>query len=566
MALRDSGDASQGAATALLRGPEREHTDASLVFIAEIVERVASFLSPNDVTCLRLVSKSTASQFSRHTTLRLSQPVPHWAFTAHWSPSACRRLPLARRRRLLRLTATSNHVPNLAFAVFSAGCEPPADVLHAALASGALQSAAWLADQGCPLLGALSAAAGGGRRDACEWCFERGCAWTHEAPCAAAAEGHTQLMEWLLQQPSRPVQALVLLPSLLASAARGCPLQALQALWGGSQHWLLRVEPRRALLPPAAAASPTPDWRQKVEWLESQGCPRTEEAAAEVASLCPDAEAPGRLAWLRARRYPVTPAAVRAAAAAGRARTLRWLLSEAVRPPDTQASGLAAQGGHLAALRELQAARCPMAPFSTALLAASAGSLETLEWLEGVFGAAALDLGERAVEGGLRAGSAEVAAWVAARAGEGEVGLRPGLWAAAAEGGSVEALEWLEGRGCPMPDDGSPYVVACRQGDMATLDALQALGCPLGPAGREGLTLARAVTALQRRPLSPLPPLRWLAAALAAAGRRAEWAAARDAAERHLTDVEARQAVLTWLDEQMDEQAESGGEQGLGPG
>ncbi|KXZ47037.1 hypothetical protein GPECTOR_38g274 [Gonium pectorale] len=87
----------------------------------------------------------------------------------------------------------------------------------------------------------------------------------------------------------------------------------------------------------------------------------------------------------------------------------------------------------------------------------------------------------------------------------------------AAEGGCEEALEWLAERGCPMPGDGSPYVAACRNGDLAMLRCLQRLGVAWGPPG--------AVFHEAMRADANLAVLRWLLEA----GCSFDYVAAREA-------------------------------------
>ncbi|KAG2452601.1 hypothetical protein HYH02_002838 [Chlamydomonas schloesseri] len=52
---------------------------------------------------------------------------------------------------------------------------------------------------------------------------------------------------------------------------------------------------------------------------------------------------------------------------------------------------------------------------------------------------------------------------------------------AAAAGGSAAALRWLVAHGYRLPEDGSPYVLAIRNGDVVTLQNLRALGCRWDP-------------------------------------------------------------------------------------
>ncbi|GFR45504.1 hypothetical protein Agub_g6892 [Astrephomene gubernaculifera] len=76
----------------------------------------------------------------------------------------------------------------------------------------------------------------------------------------------------------------------------------------------------------------------------------------------------------------------------------------------------------------------------------------------------------------------------------------------AAEGGCLEALEWLTEQGCPMPEDGKPYWLAAQNGDMATLRCLRRLGCPWGPPGWLVSECVKYVSCCR------LPVLQWMLA------------------------------------------------------
>ncbi|KAG2496179.1 hypothetical protein HYH03_005779 [Edaphochlamys debaryana] len=113
-------------------------SNASQLWIPELVDRIASFMPGNDVACiLRLVDHAAAAQLQRHATIHVSQPVPPAIFAAHWSaPDACRNLTLTKRRLLVCLTAASGVVENLAAASQAAGCRLSVESLLAAVAGG----------------------------------------------------------------------------------------------------------------------------------------------------------------------------------------------------------------------------------------------------------------------------------------------------------------------------------------------------------------------------------------------------------------------------------------------
>eukprot|EP00198_Chlamydomonas_reinhardtii_P011585 XP_001700922.1 predicted protein [Chlamydomonas reinhardtii] len=164
----------------------------------ELLEAIAAFLPPNDVAAsMRLLSRSCRQLFAGATTIRLSQPVPTHAFAWRWSgPASAARaatMPLARRRQLLTLTASSGVLENYMTAHAAAGCLPDAAA---------------------------------GQRAACELLLRRGAAWS-EAAVRGAARG------------KRDCHA----GQLLLAVAAGLDLPALQRLEG---TWAAEAEARRA--------------------------------------------------------------------------------------------------------------------------------------------------------------------------------------------------------------------------------------------------------------------------------------------------------------------------------
>eukprot|EP00198_Chlamydomonas_reinhardtii_P004454 XP_001693790.1 predicted protein [Chlamydomonas reinhardtii] len=127
----------------------------------ELQDRIAEALPPNDVACtLRLLSRTLAAHFRSHTTVQLSQPVPHHAFVRRFGRwSAVRSLPLAQRRKLIALTAASGSLENLRVvaggpdvtqAVGTAGCALTAEVFAAAAGAGHMHICKELYNMGCP--------------------------------------------------------------------------------------------------------------------------------------------------------------------------------------------------------------------------------------------------------------------------------------------------------------------------------------------------------------------------------------------------------------------------------
>ena len=70
------------------RGPAEDLVDARRVFPRlqpELTELIVSFLPDNEVVFFKLVCKAAAAQFRDFRTIRLSRPVPPFAFAAKWS-------------------------------------------------------------------------------------------------------------------------------------------------------------------------------------------------------------------------------------------------------------------------------------------------------------------------------------------------------------------------------------------------------------------------------------------------------------------------------------------------
>ncbi|KXZ49693.1 hypothetical protein GPECTOR_20g550 [Gonium pectorale] len=456
----------------------REHWSSGVwpQLLPELAERILDRMDRNDIAAtFRLVNKATAEHFSGplHTIIHLSEPVPLYAFAAHWlTPGATRGLTLERRKKLVRLVAASGVLPNLEVALQAVGFVGAARTAFlAAAGAGQLSTCQWLWNHSrgraeapldaCSTDDALDSAAGGGHRRVCEWLLSTlHSTLQHEAAFAAARGGHGDLAEWLLRRLPTGAGDSESNLTYLCEMAHGCDLPTLQQTWlrFSSVQTLARWRPVLRY----AACSPTPDWAAKVEWLEAQGCPLCAEVAESAAAHPDDGEALARLTWLlRGRGYPVEGRAVHAAACRGNTAALQYLLSEV--PPagndrDAVAVDVVAEGGHLAALQALHAAG----------------------WLAGPLWAdepAALD--EK-------------------------------LFAAAAESGSVELLAWLRERSCPW--DGCAYQGAAGSGCEAALEWLAERGCPLtelgvprGPAGSVFLEVARSF-----RSVAPLPALRWL--------------------------------------------------------
>ncbi|GLC53942.1 hypothetical protein PLESTB_000890200 [Pleodorina starrii] len=573
--------------------------DASRISLPGIIETIASFLPPNEIACtVRLVNKALLATFRVFVIVRLSQPVPAHAFAWRW---ACRNsmssFSLSQRRDLLFLTATSGCLPNLKIVAASAGIVLQAKprpvkgssnklistVLEAAAAAGCLEICEWLRERGCPWAGSLAAAAGAGQVATCEWLLASGCPCDRAAVYAAARGGHVGLMEALRRRhtcgSSLPLpRDAVRVSGLLAAAAEGCDLATLQRLHADSlgpelpspgqdgaapppqgrnpqlpaaaalqrepiplPQQLLAVDKASILL--AAVSSPTADWREKVEWLETVlGCsaaagrPGASGAAAACAKAALRPDALERVAWLHARGYPLSTAVVAAAGAAGNLPLLEYLLAQGLRPAAAAASAAAA--GHLAFLQALDARRCPV-PWHVMQGAAEGGHLAVVAWVMAKDDCNALNgrtcIWGHTVLGAARSGSAALMGWLLEHRGRWDLTDEGPLFRQAVEGGCGEMLRLLVARGCSMEDNGDPYYVAAVNGDLATLSCLRELGCPWGAPGEVfGVCVADGDC--------PVPVLAWLLQEGCPVGC---WEAALAAAARRTGPD--REEVRTWL-------------------
>ncbi|KXZ45320.1 hypothetical protein GPECTOR_56g417 [Gonium pectorale] len=483
--------------------PGHTATTAARIWIPSIIDRIARFLPRNEVACsLRVVDKATAAMLRtpEFTTVRLSEPVPHHAFSWRWGrPGSMRDLTRARRRELVCLTAASGATANLALAVQSAGCGLTDEVGYAAGKAGQLGSCALLAELGCDMGRAVDGAAAGGHLALCEELTSWAGVQYSPFNCAmtAAGAGHTHILEWMVRQCELPAPHSGKAWDLARAVAQGCGLAALQhyhaKLIGPDgaeeeeveevdEDWLDLVKCRVVA---AAAGSPTSDWRAKVEWLEAQSFPQPWDSITAAAKR-PDALE--RLTWLAQRGYPRRPAGgygadapLVAAAAAGNAAAVLFLAEGLPADEDFEdVWSAAAEKGHIHVLQALHAAGRRVGVYdaqSAANAAARSGHLHVVAWLVETPGLEVVldDLFKAAAA----SGSVELLAWLRERG-------CPWGWrafSAAAEPGCVAVLEWLAERGCPMSSDGRAFIHAVREEDFAMLECLRRLGCPWGPTG-----------------------------------------------------------------------------------
>ncbi|GLC60981.1 hypothetical protein PLESTB_001702500 [Pleodorina starrii] len=401
--------------------------------------------------------------------------------------------------------------------------------------------------RGCFWGGSMSAAVRGGHRHVCEWLLASGCPFHWNVPCSAARGGQEDLMQWLLTVFRSLPSGSVFFHcwSLLTSAAGYLSLAALQRLWEqltagrhGSelQQQLERLdEGDRGVILAAAARSTTPDWQDKVEWLEGRGFPRMARACDSAVQAGNGDAAEARLQWLHGRGYPLETAVADTAVSHGNLAALRFLVEQGgVRPTGDQFSVTdAARQGHLAVLQCLHASGLPVNIRSVAEEAARAGHLPLVAWAVEGLGVEPADGADSLLDCAAASGNLELMAWLHVRG----WALGPEAISNGAASGCEEALEWLVERGCPFPPDGGAYLGAARNGDLAMLHYLHRLGCPWGRPGKllpDCIRSGVSVAVLQCLLDLGCPEMDWDAAVKLA--QREPW-------ERHA-------ALLAWLGEQ----------------
>ncbi|GLC60982.1 hypothetical protein PLESTB_001702600 [Pleodorina starrii] len=462
--------------------------DGSSIWLPGIVACIARHLPANEVAgTLRLIDKTTSQQFAHHKTLRLSLPSPIHVFRERWGrPGAFRALSHEQRLQLLCLTAASGSVANLEVALVNAGLDLRCKLLEAAAAAGQLDMCKVLRARGCLWIGSMSAAVAGGHRHVCEWLLASGCRLEMLVVNDACFSGREDFLQWLLTELGGPLSDEVFLVrwSLLTSAAKHLSLAALQRLWeqltAGRHGSELQQQLERLFQAPpgsilaAAAGSTTPDWQDKVEWLEGLGFPRMARACDYAVQAGNGDAAEARLQWLHGRGYPLETAVADTAVSHGNLAALRFLVEQAgVRPTGDRFSVTdAARRGHLAVLQYLHASGLPVNARSVAEEAAWAGHLPLVAWAVEGLGVEPADGADSLLDCAAASGNLELMAWLHVRG----WALGPEAISNGAASGCEEALEWLVERGCPFPPDGGAYLGAARNGDLAMLHYLHRLG------------------------------------------------------------------------------------------
>ncbi|GLC40815.1 hypothetical protein PLESTB_000019800 [Pleodorina starrii] len=531
---------------------------------SDLIKRIADCLPPAEIACtFRLINKAAAKLFPAQPAVHLSEPVPCHFFVWYWSrpEEALHNLTLKQRRQLLVLTARSGCLANLKVALDASGCPLTEEVFDAAAVGGHLHTCQWLLARFCPrgrtavsaaaraghlptvlwLLqqerhpshrrvaqhAAWAAAAGAGQRALCQGLAAEGINFDWSALISCARGGHQALFDWLLEPPQirpkvpepPPTRLFASPVPLLAAAAHGLGLAALQRLHAFLHSLrLLRADAPEALdgALAEALASPTPDWRAKVQWLREQGAvldpddvtqditkrlvtsgqqrqqqqhqqqhqqqqddddDRLERVQLLLEWLPPDALEPAVRLLLRDSVRAANLPLVR----------YLWQAWPDELPGATAAApDVAAEAGDVVVLSELAALGWELGT-SAAWAAARAGRLHVLQWLEGRAAAPAdgeealwTVMDERLTAAAAESGSCELMAWLRERG----CGWDERSFEAAVRcGGSPAFLEWLVEEGCPTGVAGEPYRLAGRNGDMVTVRCLRQLGCPWGPDG-----------------------------------------------------------------------------------
>ncbi|KAG2485924.1 hypothetical protein HYH03_015368 [Edaphochlamys debaryana] len=532
--------------------PDPAPADPSQLWVPDLVERIAAFLSPHEVVGLRLVSKEAARLLRGRAALSLSQPVPPEVFAAHWSRlGACKGLTLAQRRQLITLTARSNVVANLEVAVAAAGLAPRHEDLEAAAGAGALESCRWLVGSGRLLwppeeawARLLRAAARGGHKRVCRWClksflFLTQSGWTLAAVSGAvelaASAGHVRLAKKLGAESATALAARGLAPDDLwrrtaVQANGGCDLRTVRRLcrkvpWA-PEGWPAQ-DKRDALV--AALRSQTPDWWAKAEYWAGLGAtltPDEQRWALDSALYLPAADWQERVEFLMARGAVLFPPCCLAAAGApigAKEQRLAWLkaIGLGLGPYLPELIGTVIGAGDTGALAWLLAevAVTRQRPYNLSDTAAKAGHLEVLQLLTA---AKCVTLGARAMPALANAaasgGQLAVLQWAAAASSDAlssPVPFAAAASTAAARSGCEAAVELLAELGCPQPTNGEPYRAAAQAGDWRMLPLLRRAQVPLR-AERILYNLAVAEGA-------PLATIQWLLPLPGSSGRQPNW-------------------------------------------
>ncbi|GLC52190.1 hypothetical protein PLESTB_000593200 [Pleodorina starrii] len=465
---------------------------------------------------MRLVNKDMAKYFRDKVVRHLSRPCHPDVFRQRWGAlGAMTGLSAKQRLQLVCLVAASGDLANLEIAFEVAGCAPMEAMMEAAAAAGQLYSCKWLRSRPreCPWGNALAKAAQAGHEDVVKGLLHEGCPRSDDAVYAAASGGHAHLIDYLTSNNGGTVRV----GKLLAAAAEGCDLDAFQQL---HEKWR-RGFPLKLLgkglstsseinIISAAAGSPLPDWRAKVEWLVARGYPVNKSQMGFAAARRPDGL--NRLTWLRKGGYfagddsPPWEQTFEAAGRDGNIDVVLYLLHSyrlQHRPRYMEVAAVAAAGaghvGFLVTLREEYGLE-PETIKSALRSAARAGQLRVLSWAEAALPGYEVRSDPELLTAAAESGNMELVEWVWARS----TSRSPDCFLGAVKGGCEEVLEWMEEHGflASAGDWTAYYLAAGRNGDLRTLRWLHGR-LPPGP-----LPMSLSSRFLQSK--CPLETIRWL--------------------------------------------------------
>ncbi|KAG2493891.1 hypothetical protein HYH03_007828 [Edaphochlamys debaryana] len=564
--------------------------DQSCVWaLPELRSLVYSRLSANELACLRFINQDAKEDLKSYTAIRVAEPLPGWAFAAF---GYCKKLTRSRRAQLALAAARGDSPAGLAAALDAAGISPQHEHLEAAARTGALSNCLWLLEPGrlpCPVdwASVFRATAAGGHLHAIRWCLDRRPELRtfdslHTAAAAAARGGHVDATLWLLDDAAalaaasrRPMprnHAASLRAEVIAAAAYGCDPAFMQRL----------TDPlAEAQMPYAtmanAMSSPTPDWRAKAGWATERCWYAQWVVPQAVLSHVPAAAALERIQYLPLDRAVLDVSVLKLSCRAGSLPVLEYVHRERLRAGRTGWTrrewagygGLkyvldAARAGHVAVLRYLKQAGCPLRPDELALAAASGGQGPVLAWVASAFGPQHLearvgdvpecqwrrygsDPDDTVFSLAASAGALRVMRWLVRGRG---VAMTEAAWSGAAASGCEAAVELLSELGCPEAVDGKPYAKAIELGDWRMLTVLRRFldfGNPRVLRGVHAARFARAV-----RGGAPLGTLQWL---LAEGWPEVDWARVEAEAEARVRELRAEGAraeagrVLGWVRE-----------------
>jgi hypothetical protein len=271
-------------------------------------------------------------------------------------------------------------------------------------------------------------------------------------------------MDVLMQlHEGNPAGRTVFSPSLLEGAAWGCSLADFRRVhaWCVARWPADTRTPNKKAVLFQAVLSLTPDWADKAAWLlDERGYPAAVHAdwTRQAAPAMGRPDAVQRLAWLRGRGLlapPLVDSLLDGAVCAGNTAALPELLDSGATAGAMRVLG-AANKGQLGVLQLLHARGSLLADGMTAAglmyAAAQGGHVPVLDWLQATLYPAGLPP-------------------------PGEHPLTPSTFNVATGSTSLPAMRWLAERGCPR----NPSCwCAVGEASVEVVEYLAELGCPFG--------------------------------------------------------------------------------------